>query len=332
MNLCKKSLIEEAFRRFFFLLPSNPQIAQIEITNRCNLNCRMCQRKDLGVPMKDMEYKTYKKIIDKLGSAKEVILTGWGEPLLHPKIIKMILYAKKKNLLVSLTTNAILLNEEMSKRILDSGLDSISFSVDTLDPRKNPLAHKVYTQQTKIEKFMELRKKQNNKIETIVQITLHKEKTGDIFSIIAWAEKLKVSLVNINRLDVRFNKSLQRPNFAEEKEFVKKLNDKVGESKIQVDFRPHTAFGGIYKYLYHRLLPFLSLRGKHCLRIYNYVYINQDFDVTPCCGLPKLSFGNLLKDDLKTIWNNNNSQNFKNHKFQRKICGRCDVLEINQYA
>jgi len=54
-----------------------------------------------------------------------------GEPLLHPEIDKMVEYAKKKGLIdVYFNTNAVRLDEEMSKRLIDSGLDRLSISFE----------------------------------------------------------------------------------------------------------------------------------------------------------------------------------------------------------
>ncbi len=54
-----------------------------------------------------------------------------GEPLLHKEIDKIVYYAKKKGLIdVYFNANALLLNEEMCKRLIDSRLDRISISIE----------------------------------------------------------------------------------------------------------------------------------------------------------------------------------------------------------
>jgi radical SAM protein with 4Fe4S-binding SPASM domain len=104
----------------------------IEITNRCNLKCRFCVNKDIPSALKgDMDFNLYKKIINEAtGSVYDINLFHRGEPLLHPKLIPIISYAKNRGIKTRIHTNATLLNPELSKKIILSGLDLISFSFD----------------------------------------------------------------------------------------------------------------------------------------------------------------------------------------------------------
>ena len=106
----------------------------IEPTNFCNLRCKMCpQSGGLTREKGFMNLELYKKIIDEVGKWKPIIkLFNLGEPLLHPEIVNMIKYAKKKGCYVMINTNATLLNEKKSIDIINSGLDEISPSVDTM--------------------------------------------------------------------------------------------------------------------------------------------------------------------------------------------------------
>lgn len=322
----------EAIRRLFYLVPSLPEVAQIEITNRCNFNCAMCQRIPLKVPLKDMEESVYRRIIDRFEPIKEVTLTGWGEPLMHPKIIKMIEYAKKKDRWVSLTSNGSLLTRDLAKKLIQAGLDSVSFSIDDIKaPKSGSLAHPITTQINNIENFVKMIRGKTPP-EVVIQTTLHKGGEDKIFEVVGWATKAGANMVNINRLDMRFNPKLARPNFEEEKEFVRKL-DQVGKKyKIQTEFRPHIAFSGLARLAYRLLAPYMARGGKHCLRVYNYIYVNLAGEATPCCALPLWSVGNLLSEDLDKIWQSEKFNKFREHNFQRKICAECDVLEVGQYA
>ena len=323
----------EGIRRVLYLIPAQPEIAQIEITNRCNFNCAMCQRVPLKVPIKDMGLKIFKKIVDKLTGIEDVILTGWGEPLLHPQIIEMIRYAKDKNKHVSLTSNGSLLTKDTAEKLLTAGLDTISFSVDDIKaPKIGSLVHPITTQIKNIKKFIEISKNSRTKPTVIIQSTLHKGREGKILEVVWWASKIGADMVNVNRLDMRFQTHLKRPALNDEKKFIKKLNQAGEKYKIQTEFRPHIAFSGLSRTFYQLLAPYMGRGGRHCLRVYNYIYLNMHGEVTPCCALPLWSLGNILEEDLQTIWHNDKFQQFRQHKFQRKICGKCDVLETKQWA
>ena len=84
-----------------------------------------------------MEFDLYKKIIDEgeKYNLPSVKLQYLGEPLAHPDLGKQIKYAKDAGVLdVMFNTNATLLTEEKSHEILESGIDAIFFSFDSMDP------------------------------------------------------------------------------------------------------------------------------------------------------------------------------------------------------
>lgn len=122
-----------------FIVQDFPLHLDIEITNRCNLQCTFCDKLPLlsKEQMGDMEMWLYKKILDEAerGSLWGVKLSYRGEPLLHPQVAEMVAYAKSKGVLdVYLNSNGMLLSEKMSMRLMDAGLDRISVSMDGIDP------------------------------------------------------------------------------------------------------------------------------------------------------------------------------------------------------
>jgi len=112
-----------------------PQYLVIEPTNCCNLNCIMCPRKDMTRPQGYMDVNLFKKIIDECeGRVDFIYLHFFGEPLLHPKIIDLINYAAGKGMTIALSTNALVLNAKMSRDLLQSKLDLLIISIDSLNP------------------------------------------------------------------------------------------------------------------------------------------------------------------------------------------------------
>ena len=124
-----------------------PLHLDIETTSYCNIECGMCPRTiqmkagNDYLPGHDQEIPMplYKKIIDEssengLCSIKFQYLS---EPLTDSMIIDRIKYAKQKGIFDTMfNTNATLLTEEMSYALLESGLDDIFFSVDSIIPEK----------------------------------------------------------------------------------------------------------------------------------------------------------------------------------------------------
>jgi radical SAM protein with 4Fe4S-binding SPASM domain len=108
-----------------------PAYIVIELTNHCNLKCVMCpqprQKREAGF----MSFELFKSIIDQVESYAEVIdLDLFGEILLHKDFDKFIAYGKSKGLKMMVSTNIMLLNEKNSRRLIESGLDFITLSLD----------------------------------------------------------------------------------------------------------------------------------------------------------------------------------------------------------
>ena len=119
-----------------FVVGKFPIHLDIESTNACNLRCPFCAVtfKNWGPYRRGyMELPLFKRIIDEgvengLCSLK---LSLRGEPMLHPKLIEMVRYAKDRGILdVYFNTNATLLDEDKINRLIDAGLDRISISVE----------------------------------------------------------------------------------------------------------------------------------------------------------------------------------------------------------
>ena len=65
-------------------------MAQIEITNRCNLTCRTCTRLKLPAARADAVSTISAGLVDALRAGRRIWLSGQGEPLLHPDLPRMI--------------------------------------------------------------------------------------------------------------------------------------------------------------------------------------------------------------------------------------------------
>ncbi len=120
------------YRRKSINLPYWPVRLWMELTSQCNYRCIMCPNKDLTKSDKGyMDMTLYKKIVDEASpSVFDINLAHRGESLLHPQIIEAIAYAKKKGFYTRLHTNGSLLSKELSRQIIQSGLDRFSFSFD----------------------------------------------------------------------------------------------------------------------------------------------------------------------------------------------------------
>ncbi len=112
------------------------QRIHIELTNRCNFSCVFCPNSLMTRPRRDLKLNLALKALDEIAAghlSDTIFFHIMGEAVLYPHLEEVIRYAKYKNLKIALTTNGWGLSFDLLKRILNAGVDHISFSVQTPD-------------------------------------------------------------------------------------------------------------------------------------------------------------------------------------------------------
>ena len=104
----------------------------IEITSACNLACSFCP------PTKrQKEFISVEDFAERLDQIKPytdyIYLHVKGEPLLHPKIDRLLDISHEKGFKVNITTNGTLINENKGKLLNQPALRQINFSLHSFD-------------------------------------------------------------------------------------------------------------------------------------------------------------------------------------------------------
>jgi len=326
-------LIKGVLGRTFYIIPQRPERIQVEITNRCNYTCGMCPRESFNLPEKDISFDLFKKIIDRLAPFSEkgletsynITLTGWGEPLLHPALVDMIVYTKDKGHNVGVTTNGLLL-APFIEEFIGKSLDKLTISLDSVEEgievKESHPSNKVV--QKNIESLIRSRGDRKKPMITI-QITMHGKQ--QCLETIKYAGEAGADRVYLVRLNIPFGmNSFKRPNLEEELEIYKESEEIAKKYGLQVD-NNFTAFDNqLLRSLYKKLRPVMYRSDKYCPKPYDYLYINIDGRATPCCDLPRYEVGNVFKQSIDEIWHGENMQYFREH--QNDVCGTCDALRL----
>jgi MoaA/NifB/PqqE/SkfB family radical SAM enzyme len=123
---------------------TGPFYLMLDITRRCNLRCLGCRYHSPLLPIPspgdsdilDISFDLVKKLCEELSTmgTDEIVLTGEGEPFLHPRLFDIISVIKTAGLRVTLVTNGTLLEESSIHSVLDSGLDVITVSLWASSP------------------------------------------------------------------------------------------------------------------------------------------------------------------------------------------------------
>ncbi len=111
-----------------------PRLIVFEVTNRCNLRCRMCAQSSRDFKYSDMPFEIVEKMESVLPYAKDVSLFGWGEPLLHRRFLDIFDRVSRYPVDVFVLTNGMLLDEQIGEHLIDGRLRYLNFSIDAPEP------------------------------------------------------------------------------------------------------------------------------------------------------------------------------------------------------
>ncbi len=106
-----------------------PLHIQVEPSSACNLDCSFCSRSKVIPRPRNMKVDEFERILVEMRPHK-ITLSGYGEPLIHPKLESLIALAKRMGADVNTTSNGILLTEKRAEGLVESGLDLLSVSLD----------------------------------------------------------------------------------------------------------------------------------------------------------------------------------------------------------
>lgn len=97
-----------------------PEICSINLTAHCNLKCPNCPNVSLSFHKGYMSDEVFERTLRYLPPYKSdtISVHGMGEPLLHPKLITYLKRLAELEVNICMSTNGILLEEDLSKEIL----------------------------------------------------------------------------------------------------------------------------------------------------------------------------------------------------------------------
>jgi len=105
-----------------------PRILSIETTERCNLDCVMCPRKQTSLSTKEFTLKQFKHILSLFPSINAVVLLGRGETFMMKDIFPILDFGTSKDIHFTIITNGTIFTPETIKNIPHTG--KILVSID----------------------------------------------------------------------------------------------------------------------------------------------------------------------------------------------------------
>ena len=335
-----------------------------EPTYRCNLQCKMCEAKNLRddkinnfyekysflggtfpewqdcyLDRNELAFEEIKSLFFEFSNfgVKSIAFSG-GEPLLRPDFFEMLVLATDLKMTGSVTTNGVYLTEEISRYAMSNGWE-ICFSVDGVDAATHDSIRGVKGTFDKAIKNIKIALKQRETFDSgkvAMRCTLQKDNVSQINQYIDFGNELGVDSVHFNLLVGEDLPGLVDSQFFEQLYHqVKQAYDRNitnpfdwGHLLINSELRKDDI---IALKPYERLFRTKSLPCYKCADV---VVINPFGDVFPCCiaSGPDFVMGNIRQRPFRKIWNGQFFKNFRknlvsidpNNK-NNQICRYCDM-------
>lgn len=266
------------------------------LTLKCNQNCKYCHR-FLGI--NEMSLEDNKVVIDKLSreGITNITFTG-GEPLLYPNILELVKYSKKKNMKVKVISNGELLSKNNELREIYSYLDSITFSIDSIDNELNDKMGRGYNHYNNIKTVLDNLK--GNTLKVNINTVVSKMNIGTLDSLGNFLKNYQINAWRIFK-------------FIPLRETAK-LNKDIFEIS-QVDFKANkpvfTSFPNIGK---------IEFREENDMES-KYILIMPNGNVVLTENREDVTIGNIMEDNLGNLINNRATV-----KPQNKVVNRIRTL------
>ena len=119
-----------------------PSRLYIECTAACNISCaQACCAPETGITRTRqagmLDFELFRRVIDEAGpSLGRIDFFNYGEAFLHKRAIEMCEYIKSRypHIYLYTSTNGLAFTEEQARRLVRSGIDEVTFSIDGATP------------------------------------------------------------------------------------------------------------------------------------------------------------------------------------------------------
>ncbi|HDZ73721.1 MAG TPA: radical SAM protein [Aurantimonas coralicida] len=298
-------------------LPEFPTHIDVELTSACNFRCVFCPTglHGLNRAAVNMTSETYANIIAQCSPRGTPLrFIGWGEPLLHPKVVAFVQIATTEEIDTHINTNGSKLNARMAAGLVRAGLKSLKFSFQGVDRDSFAEARQIDFFEGMIEAIKTLRAARGDRddpyIAASTSITGESPEMVEVFRrrLEPLVDQLSVGRTIFDFLDSR----AVRAATPKQREALEKL--KAADSAPKVHPAP-------------------------CPEVYDKLSIHADGSVRICCndfsGVTNL--GNVNEHRIDDIWRHGVIEQYRKRlaakKYEGPLCSVCyDYQGLSQGA
>jgi len=286
---------------------NKPTEVHLSVTEDCCLQCKMCNIWQLKEKQEALTLDRAKKIIQRLNSwlGHYNLTFAGGEPFLNQEFIAIIKYAHQFKINTSTNSNAYVINPDLAKKIANSGLNKIFFSLDGLEKEHDYVRGKKNSYQRVINAIdMLLEHPQRPQI--FINTVISKNNLHQLRAMVNLAKVKKIAGINFQILMPNFASTYQKDWYKNNSLWPrnkKMIERAIGElEKLKKEFgsfilNPSLDIKNFYQYL---IDPKKFQTTEACFVGLNNIMIDATGNARLCYEMPTI--GNLLKENPAKFW------------------------------
>lgn len=288
-----------------------PMTISFEPTTACNLRCPECPSglRSFTRPTGNLKKDFFRKTIDELHKELMYLIFYFqGEPYINPDFLEMAKYATDKGIYTITSTNGHFLNDENSRKTIESGLSRLIISVDgtTQDVyQQYRISGNLDNVLAGAKNIVKWKKKLKSSTPHIIfQFLVVKPNEHQIPEIYRLAKEIGVDEVKLKTAQV-YDYENGNPLIPDQQKYSRYTKGADGKYSVK-----------------HALI-------NHCWKLWHSCVITWDGVVVPCCfdKDAEHKLGDLKEESFASLWHNEKYQNFRQQilkgRDQIDICTNC---------
>ena len=312
-------------------LMTNPQLRYLflELTMKCNERCIHCGSRCGDVTSEELtleQYRTFlKQVRDDFGIDNKMLCITGGEPLLRKDFFDIMSYANSLGFNWGMTSNGTLIDDECAMNLLKCGMDTISVSIDGLEETHDAFRQTKggYKQAMRgIDSLIKVGKFKHVQITTVVT---HKNigELDELYKIFNDMDIDSWRVINIEPI----GRAKQHKDLILTKEDYVNMFEFIRNKRIKGE---PVCYGCSH---------YLGLDYEHEVRDWYFlcmagIYIASimaNGNITSCLDIarrPEFVQGNILRDNLKDVWENKFKEFRRDLSDCNEKCHKCKEVDF----
>jgi radical SAM protein with 4Fe4S-binding SPASM domain len=298
-----------------------PLVLSWNVTRTCNLKCPHCHINATTKQLKnELTTQEAKALIDQICEvSRPLLILSGGEPLLREDIFELIRYGAAKGLKMGLGSNGSLIDARIAKRLKETGIETVSISLDSHIPEQHDEFRGVKGSWEKAVRAIKSLRDEGVLVQ--VNTTVTQQNYDQIDDIMSLVEGFGVENFHLFFL-VPTGRGVKLADISPSKyeSMIRTTFAKTAKHKLNVKPSCAPQFMRIAKSMGLDMSRWI--RG--CIAGLYYCRVYPNGDITPCPYLP-IKLGNIREKSFKEIWFN--SEIFKKMRDFDALKGKCGICE-----